>query len=411
MISEEKENLVIERLIQRNQQANTYFLEKIGKIIRQIRDIRPSEAHQLEQLLKYGGTYDEIINELTRYTKMNVVDIEKIFENYAKTDYQFAEKFYNYRNIPFVSFDENVALQQQTMALTNIVQNEMYNFSRANVLGYTFRDLKGNMQFLGLRETYNRVIDEAFLNVSQGKETFDSAMAKVMEDIGGSGLKTLNYESGRAIRLDSAVRMHMKSRLRELHNETQKIIGEEIGTDGVEISVHSNPAPDHAEVQGRQFSNDEWKKLQAGEDAQDYKGVSYNLDHDGKNGYRPISEMNCYHYVFSIVLGVSEPEYNDEKLQEIIDNTNKQFEFDGKKYNMYDGTQLLRKIEREIRRQKDIQILAKNADNKELILKSQDKITKLTDKYKKLSDISGLPTKMKRMKVAGYKKVAKSKLK
>jgi hypothetical protein len=279
------------------------------------------------------------------------------------------------------------------------------------VLGYTFRDLKGNMKFLGLRETYNRVIDEAFLNVSQGKETFDSAMAKVMEDIGGSGLKTLNYESGRAIRLDSAVRMHMKSRLRELHNETQKIIGEEIGTDGVEITVHSNPAPDHAEVQGRQFSNEEWKKLQAGEDAKDYKGNTYNLDHDGKNGYRPISEMNCYHYVFSIVLGVSEPEYNDDKLQEIIDNTNKQFEFDGKKYNMYEGTQLQRKIEREIRKQKDIQILAKNADNKELILKSQDKITKLTNKYKKLSEVSKLPTKMKRMKVARYKRVAKSKLK
>ena len=62
------------------------------------------------------------------------------------------------------------------------------------------------------------------MNVSQGKETFDSAMSKVMSDIGGSGLKTLNYESGRAIRLDSAVRMHMKSRLRELHNETQMIL-------------------------------------------------------------------------------------------------------------------------------------------------------------------------------------------
>ena len=41
----------------------------------------------------------------------------------------------------------------------------------------------------------------------------------------------------------------------------QKIIGEEIGADGYEISVHSNPAPDHELVQGRQFSLEEYEKL------------------------------------------------------------------------------------------------------------------------------------------------------
>lgn len=413
MISEEKENLVIERLIQRNQQANTYFLKKIGEIIRQIRDIRPTEAHQLEQLLKYGENYDEIINELTRYTKMNVADIEKIFENYAKADYQFAEKFYNYRGTPYISFDENFALNEQTQVLTNIAQNEMYNFSRTNVLGYTINNADGIPQFYGLRETYNRVVDEAFLNVSQGKETFDSAMSKVMSDIGGSGLKTLNYESGRAIRLDSAVRMHMKSRLRELHNETQMIIGEQIDADGVEISVHSNPADDHAEVQGRQFTLKEFEKLQTTGEAKDYEGNEISMVHISKKGnasFRPISEYNCYHYVFSVVLGVSEKEYDDDELQEIIDNTNKKFEFDGKKYSMYEGTQLQRNIERRIREQKDRQILAKASKNNELILKSQKKITELTNKYKKLSDISGLPMKMKRMRVAGYKRTNVKKL-
>ena len=413
MISEEKENLVIERLIQRNQQANTYFLKKIGEVIRQIRDIRPSEAHQLEQLLKYGGNYDEIINELTRYTKMNVADIEKIFDNYAKADYQFAEKFYNYRGTPYISFDENFALNEQTQVLTNIAQNEMYNFSRTNVLGYTINNADGIPQFYGLRETYNRVVDEAFLNVSQGKETFDSAMSKVMSDIGGSGLKTLNYESGRAIRLDSAVRMHMKSRLRELHNETQMIIGEQIDADGVEISVHSNPADDHTEVQGRQFTLEEFEKLQTTGEAKDYEGNEVSMVHISKKGnasFRPISEYNCYHYVFSVVLGVSEKEYDNDELQEIIDNTNKKFEFDGKKYNMYEGTQLQRSIERRIREQKDRQILAKAGKNAELVLKAQQKITQLTNKYKELSEASGLPMKMRRMKVAGYKRTNVKKL-
>lgn len=408
MISEEQIELLVERLIARIQEANTYFLMKMGSSVGKIKELTPTQAQQLVQILKYGGNYEDIINEIAKYTNLNVKDIDEIFSAYAKKDMMFSKQFYEYRNIPFV---ESEVLKTQRLALTEIAKNEMYNFTRNNVLGYTIRDAKGKPQFYGLRETYNRVLDEALLNVGQGKETFDSAMTRIMKDIGGSGLKTIEYQSGRSMRLDSAVRMHLKSRLRELHNENQRIIGEEIDYDGWEISVHSNPAPDHAPVQGRQFSITEYEKLNSGANAKDYKGNTYTLDHDNKNGYRPISEMNCYHYAFSVVLGVSKPEYTDEQLKEIIDKSNEKVEIDGKKYTRYECSQLQRNLERRIREQKDIQMLGKSSGNNELIAESQEKITQLTNKYKELSDISGLPTKMQRLRVTGYKRVAKSKLK
>ena len=176
------------------------------------------------------------------------------------------------------------------------------------------------------------------------------------KQVGGSGLRTIEYVSGRSMRLDSAIRMEIKGDLRELHNENQRLIGEEIGFDGWEISVHANPAPDHEQAQGRQFSIEEFEKLQNGDIATDYKGRTYTLDHDGKNGYRPISEMNCYHYVFSIILGVNKPEYDDKQLQQIVSDNHKGFEFEGRHYTMYEGTQLQRNLERQIREQKDIQI-------------------------------------------------------
>ena len=404
MINERQIDLLVERLARRIEEANVYFLKKIGVSVAKIKELTPTQAQQLVNILKYGGNYEDIINEISKYTDLNVKDIDEIFSVYAKKDQMFYEKFYQYRDIPYVPFEQNIALKTQTLAFTNIVQNEMYNYTRNNVLGYTIKDLDGNVQFLGLRETYNRVLDEALLNVSQGKETFDSAMTHILKDIGGSGLKTIEYESGRSMRLDSAIKMHLKGRLRELHNENQKIIGEEIGADGIEISVHLNPAPDHEQAQGRQFSNEEYDKLNNGLVAKDYKGRMVTLDHDNKNGYRPISEMNCYHYIFSIVLGASEPEYTEKQLKEIIDNNNKGFEIDGKHYTNYEGTQLQRALERAIRQQKDTQILARASNNNELIASSQSNITILTQKYKQLSDISGLPTKMQRMKVSGYKR-------
>ncbi len=410
-MSEKQIELLIERLIRRIEQANELFLIELGSSIKKIRNLTPTKAQQLIQILKYGSNYEEIIKKISKYTNLNIQDIDEIFSNYAKRDQLFYEKFYKYRNIPFVEYEQNDALKRQTEALANIVKNEMYNFTRSNVLGYTIRDLKGRPQFYGLRETYNRVLDEALLNVGQGKETFDSAMTRILKDIGGSGLKTIEYESGRSVRLDSALRMHLKGRLRELHNEQQKIIGEEIDADGIEISAHENPAIDHEQVQGRQFSIEEYDKLNNGLEAKDYTGKIFTLDHDGKNGYRPISEMNCYHYIFSIVLGVSEPEYNEEELKTIIDKNNEGFEYEGKHYTNYEGTQLQRNLELQIRKQKDIQILAKTSDNVDLISQSQSKITILTRKYHQLSNISGLPTKMQRIRVSQYKRVAKNKLK
>lgn len=401
MISERDAEILVERLVRRIEQANTYFLMKMGASVRQIRELKPSEAQRLVQILKYGTSYDDIIRELAKYTDMNVKDLDDIFSAYAKKDREFYKQFYQYRRLSFV---ESEAMRKQRLALTRLVKNEMYNFTRTNVLGYTIRDLKGNPQFLGLRETYNRVLDEALLNIGQGKESFDSAMTRIMKEIGGSGLKTVDFESGRSMRLDSAVRMQLKDRLREVHNEQQKIIGEEIGADGVEISVHENPADDHALAQGRQFRNDQYEKLNAGEEAVDYYGKKITLDHDGKNGYRPISTMNCYHYIFPVILGVNKPEYSTIVLQNIIDRNNKGFEFEGKHYSMYEGTQLQRQLEREIRKQKDIQIFAKSGGNKELVAEAQQKITQLTNKYRDLLKTSGLPSELERAKVSGYRR-------
>ena len=72
---------------------------------------------------------------------------------------------------------------------------------------------------------------------------------------------------------------------------------------------------------------------------------------------------------------------------------------------MYEGTQLQRNIERNIREQKDIQILARASGDEELAMSSQKKINLLSKKYKELSDISSLPTQKNRMSVKGYRKI------
>jgi hypothetical protein len=88
-ISEQQIDLIVERLIDRVEQANTSFLIGIGKSIKRLRDLMPSQAHQLIQVLKYGGNYEEITKQIAKYTDLNIKDIDTIFEEYAKKDQQF----------------------------------------------------------------------------------------------------------------------------------------------------------------------------------------------------------------------------------------------------------------------------------------------------------------------------------
>lgn len=69
------------------------------------------------------------------------------------------------------------------------------------------------------------------------------------------------------------------------------------------------------------------------------------------------------------------------------------------------GTQLQRRIELNIRKAKDTQILARASGDNELVQESQTRISLLTKKYDKLCKESGLQPKKIRMQVAGYKRI------
>lgn len=407
MLDERLIDKLVERLVDRIEQGNTYILEEIGKSIKKIGTLSPTKAQQLAQVLKYGGNFNKIIDRLAKLTDLNVGDIYSIFDEVAKNDYQFAKQFYDYRGIQYIPYEENLALQRQVRALASVTASDYLNL--ANTLAFT-KNVNGRVVYTGLSKMYQEAIDRAVLGVLQGKDTFEDQMYRTIKQMGTSGVRTVDYASGRSMRLDSAVRMNIKGALRNLHNELQAEVGKEFGADGVEISVHINPAPDHAEVQGRQFSKEEFKKFQNDIDAVDYTGKLFKSEHDGHDR-RSISELNCYHYTFNIVLGVSKPNYSEEQLQQIIDDNNRGFEFDGRHYTNYEGLQLQRQLETEIRKQKDLQIIGKASGNQKIVLESQLKITQLTRKYKELSKVGGLPTRMERMRVSGYKRINVAKMK
>lgn len=408
MLSDKIIEKLVERLVQRIEKVNLYALKEIAKIIKELRTLRPSDTHKLIQIMQYGGDYRKIVKKLAEINKTNEEEIKEIFEEVSKKDYQFAEQFYKYRKKNYIPWKENKALREQTEAIARITANEYNNLSKTLAFA---RTVDGKIEYTELSQVYQNIIDEGITSVSQGRNSFDTTFRKTIRELSKSGLKSVDWESGVVRRLDTAVRMNLRGGLMHLHEENEKIIGKQIGADGVEITVHENPAPDHEEAQGKQFTNEEFDKLQSDGRAKDVDGEEINLHRfrirtkDFAESFRPIGEYNCYHRTFSIVLGVNKPLYDKERLEEIRKQNKDGFEYEGDHYTMYQGTQLQRKIETAIRREKDTQIMAKESGDEDLAIESQTKINTLLNKYVELSDKSGLPTKMERIRVDGYRPI------
>ena len=408
MINEELQEKLLSVFDKRFENYNTKVLEELGNVIKQFKDLTPSQAYKLGQQLKYNTTVKDLLDELSKISGLSVKDLKVILEKVAKENIGFADVYYKARGLEAPIYSENKALQRLVSSVYNISGAEFKNIAKST--GFRLLGDNGEPLLLDIDETYKYVIDKCVVAISQGKETYQQSMRSTLKQLSDSGVRKIEYESGYSRRLDTSIRQNILDSMRQVSNESQQLFGKEFDSDGIEISVHQNPAPDHQMVQGRQFSNEEFENFQNDRKAIDYTGMVFEPEFEGHDR-RSISEYNCYHYIFSIVLGVSKPQYSDKQLKKIINNANKKTTFDGKKYTQYELTQLQRRIESAIRQEKDTQILAKASDDNELVLQSQTRITQLTTKYKKLCSVSGLPNKLStRASVPNYRKISKKKL-
>ena len=384
-----KLKLAEERFYTRFEALNSEILQEFGKTISKFEGLTPSEAHILAQQMKNGREIDKIMEDLEKASQLSRKDLEELLEIAAEENIEFANVYYEAKGMDKISYKNSKQFQDIVKSVEKTTQGVFANLSSTTAIKLLKDNGEGYLK--GIREAYEDVIDRCVLAVATGQTNYQKAMYDTIKQLSSSGVKKVYYENeGKkpyARRLDSSVRQNILEGVRQVNIGVQEQVGKEFGADGVEVSHHVNCAPDHIHIDGQQFSKKQFERI-------------------NNNLTRPVASMNCRHFVFSIILGVSSPLYTKKKLEEDRKNNEKGFEYEGKHYTLYEGEQLQRKIELAVRQQKDLQIIAKASNDKDTISKAQSNITQLTQKYKELSKISGLPTKMDRMRVVGYKRTS-----
>lgn len=266
---------------------------------------------------------------------------------------------------------------QLTDAAIKQARGDLQNFTKT--LGYPMK----NGQFTMWTDGYRGALDTAQFQVASGAVDYNTAIRRAVKQFTDNGICTIGYASGRTYTIEAAARMCVINGVSNLSKQISEKNAEDIGADGWEITAHSDCAPDHIDVQGKQFTVKEYDRL---------------------NGQleRPIGELGCRHMAFPVLLGISESIYSKDDLREMRDDNERGIYYEGEHYTKYEASQMQRKLERSIRKTKREIIGFDEAGLKDDLTASSIKLRRLRTYYSDFSNKAGLIEQNERAQVSGY---------
>lgn len=96
----------------------------------------------------------------------------------------------------------------------------------------------GRLTFLEPAKSYEWALDSALLQVQSGAISYNQAIATAVRQLADSGLKTVEYESGYKLSVESAVRMCVMTGVNQLNQKYREQSMDYLETDLVEVTAH-----------------------------------------------------------------------------------------------------------------------------------------------------------------------------
>ena len=277
-----------------------------------------------------------------------------------------------------VDLSKPSSLSQIMTAFRKQTVNELKNITRTT-------GFKGTaLGTTGVMNAFQKEMDMAVLKTVTGTFSYQKATNDCIKAIAQSGLRSIDYASGRSMNLDTAARMIVRTSCSQLAGKITEANMDATGTELVYVSAHDGARPEHAEWQGKVYTY-------SGEPTREYPDFVESTGYGDVDGLKGV---NCTHNFYPYWEGASViPEYTPAEPVEI----------DGKEYTMYEATQEQRKMERQIRelkRERQAQIDSGKPDAA-VVDKLNSKIKLKTDEYKRFSTETGLRIKSDRLAVTG----------
>ena len=356
-------------------QLSEFILRDIARRIAKGAQITDTAEYQLYRAKSLGLSTDEIAAKIAEINGSSAAEINRLIREAAAQSDEFDRKMLGADKGAAIPLEDNQQLQKLISAQIAETAGKCENLT--NTMGFADHDCLGRVYYLSMTDMYRREMDSAHMKVATGATDYMTAIRQACNKLAASGVRTIDYESGRSDRIEVAVRRALLTSVAHVTHRISEQNGEELGADGWEMSAHSGSRPSHAVYQGRQYTQEQYERI-----------------------IKPlISEPNCRHDVFPIILGVSEPTYTEEELQNIDQPP---FTYEGRTYTAYEASQQMRKMERAMRKQKDRCIVADAAGDEEAFATASIRLNRQKYIYEDFCKAADSYTEYERTYVTGF---------
>lgn len=313
-------------------EAESRIIQDIVRRIQKNGKITSTADYQINRLVELGKSKEEIEQILKRALNATYPEMYKLYDDVANWEYVRNKDIYEQINGTFIPPEENEYMKKISEAIKAQTEDTLTNLSQS----YGFSVMMGTKRvFMPFAQYYQQYVDAAIMDIISGGYDYNTVIRRVVTQMTNSGLRTVDYASGRSNRVPVAARMSILTGVSQITGKINEHNAKLLGTEYFEVDWHPGARPSHAVWQGKVYSREELETV------------------CGLGTVTGLCGANCYHVYYPFVPGISERLYSDEWLEEQNQKELETKEWNGKEYNLYEQTQKQRQMETAMRAQRE----------------------------------------------------------
>lgn len=350
------------------------------------REITSTADWQMDRLHQLGLSKAYIKQQIQEAVGLTDTEIDQLYKDAVKEDYARNRDIYQKQGREFIPFEDNRELQELLSAVRKQTKDGFCNITGS--FGFAIRAPDGRIKQSPLMEFYQDTLDTAMMDIGTGSFDYNTVLRRTIQTMTNSGLRTIDYNSGRSYRVDVAARMCIMTGYNQVQAKINEQLAKDLDTEYFEVSWHGGARPSHQVWQGRVYHRRELESV------------------CGLGSAGGLCGVNCYHSYDAYLPGISVRTYTDDWLDERNREENEPRSYQGKEYTTYEALQEQRRLERLMRKQRqDIKLIQAGEGSKDDLLAAQSRYRITMDDYARFSRSMKLPQQKDRVYQDGLGKM------
>ena len=185
-------------------QLSEFILQDIARRIAKGAQITDTAEYQLYRARSLGLSTDEIAAKIAEINGSSAAEINRLIREAAAQSDEFDRKMLGADKGAAIPLEDNQQLQKLISAQIAETAGKCENLT--NTMGFADHDFLGRVYYLSMTDMYRREMDSAHMKVVTGATDYMTAIRQACNKLAASGVRTIDYESGRSDRIEVAAR-------------------------------------------------------------------------------------------------------------------------------------------------------------------------------------------------------------